>query len=60
MQCGKTSGIMACLTLIRVVIHQMYPAVKVDVHHLGNLHRVHLRISNVCNFLLVNEDIKCG
>ena len=35
---------------------------KIEVCHFGNLlHRVHLRFSNVCNFvLLVNENIKRG
>ena len=34
---------------------------SLEVRHFGNLlHRAHLRISNVYNFLLVNENIKSG
>ena len=52
----KTIGNTTCLILTWVVIHRLFPVEKNEVRHFGNiLHRVHLRIPNVCNCFFTSE-----
>ena len=58
MRCGKTSGIMTCLYLTRVVIHQLAVPLKsaiLEIFYIESISEFQTSVT----FLLVNENIKC-
>ena len=59
MRCGKTSGIMTCLILTRVVIHELAVPRKSAILEIFFIESTSEFQTSV-TFLLVNENIKCG
>ena len=59
MRSGKTSGIMTCLILTRVVIHQLAVPGSPPFWK-SSSSRSNSEIQTFVTFLLVNENIKCG